>query len=520
MTTVENPILPGFNPDPSLVRVGNDYYIATSTFEWFPGVCIHHSQDLMNWEIVSYALTNESELNLMGIDTSCGIWAPNLTYNNGIYYLLYTIVYTNRHRFKDTHNFLVTASDVKGPWSKPIALNRTGFDPSLFHDPDGRKWMVNMLFDYRLDEKRFGGVAVQEYDQERKQLTGSVYNVFRGSEVGTTEGPNIFYHAGYYYLVTAEGGTAFNHCVTLCRSKKITGPYEMCPYNPVLTSRGNPDALLKRAGHGQIIEDGNGNWYMAHLCSRTVDEYSIMGRETAIQNMMLTEDGWFKVMGSEDSSPRDYFEVTADMEHIPVKRGLVDFSKSGIPYDYMTLRQSRETCGIKVEDGSLNLVGGNSLSSKYNQALLVRRQQNFSYEFTAQMEFQPKNHCHMAGIVCYYNYDNYNYLFVSRDEAGQRYMEVLSSENKNLTESKRQLLKDEDSAIFLKAEVRERELQFYYSLDNQVYIKMGQVLDMRFLSDEHIEGNGFTGTMVGVCCNDLSGDGAVAHFGWVDYEAK
>ena len=142
---VNNPVLPGFNPDPSLVRVGEDYYIATSTFEWFPGVCIHHSRDLVNWEIISYALTDEQEMDLTGIDTACGIWAPNLTYCDGVFYLLYTIVNTNRHRFKDTHNFLVTATDIKGPRSKPVVLNCSGFDLALFHDVGGREWGVHMI---------------------------------------------------------------------------------------------------------------------------------------------------------------------------------------------------------------------------------------------------------------------------------------------------------------------------------------------------------------------------------------
>ena len=142
---VINPVLPGFNPDPSLVRVGDDYYIATSTFEWFPGICIHHSKDLVNWEILSYALTDETKFDIKGMDTACGIWAPNLTYDNGTFYLIYTIVYTNRHRFKDTHNFMVTATDPQGPWSAPIPLNKMGFDPSLFHDPDGTKWLTNVL---------------------------------------------------------------------------------------------------------------------------------------------------------------------------------------------------------------------------------------------------------------------------------------------------------------------------------------------------------------------------------------
>lgn len=158
---VKNPVLKGFNPDPSILRVNDDYYIATSTFEWFPGVCIHHSTDLVNWEIVSYALTDDKSLDMTGLDMSCGIWAPNLTYHNGLFYLVYTLVYTDRQRYKDTYNYLVTASDVKGPWSKPVFLNCAGFDPSLFHEGE-KKYLVNMVIDHRVDYERFAGVDVQE----------------------------------------------------------------------------------------------------------------------------------------------------------------------------------------------------------------------------------------------------------------------------------------------------------------------------------------------------------------------
>lgn len=515
---INNPVLPGFNPDPSLVRAGDDYYIATSTFEWFPGVCIHHSKDLANWEIVSYALTDEQDMDLTGIDTACGIWAPNLTYSGGVFYLIYTIVYTNRHRFKDTHNYLVTATDIKGPWSRPIALSKTGFDPSLFHDIDGRKWLVNMMFDYRPDHNRFGGVLIQEYDCRTQQLTGPVHNIFKGSEIGTTEGPNLFFHDGYYYLTAAEGGTSFAHCVTMCRSKTVTGPYEICPHNPVLTSFGKADATLKRAGHGQIIQASDGNWYMAHLCSRTIDGCSILGRETAIQNIELTTDRWFRLQGTAEVAPQDTFEVPAAQEP-KTKCSIADFSKvQTIPLDYMTLRKSAKTCGIEIVGGKLRICGGNSLSSKYRQGFLARRQQAFSYDFKAEMEFAPKSYGHMAGISCYYNYDNYYYCFMTCDDQGGRCLEVISMNNREIQESRRIKIPVRDK-ICLKAQVRKRELQFYYSLDGARYFPVGEVMDMRVLSDERVNGNGFTGAMVGAACQDLIGDGIYAEFTKLCYES-
>lgn len=518
---IRNPILPGFNPDPSLVRAGDDYYIATSTFEWFPGVCIHHSKDLANWEIASYVLTDERKFNIVGIDSACGIWAPNLTYQDGIFYLLYTIVYTNRHRYKDTHNFLVTASDVHGPWSDPIPLSKTGFDPSLFHDPSGKKWLVNMKFDYRLDHKRFGGILIQEYDPREKRLTGEIYNIYPGSEIGTTEGPNIFYHAGYYYLVMAEGGTEFKHCVTMCRSKAITGPYEACPFNPVLTSFGGDDVRLKRAGHGQIIQGKDGNWYMAHLCSRTVDDCSIMGRETAIQNMRLTEDGWFVLDNGRGIYPADEFEIPEEVAIKSAGSGYVDFSQNDIPPDYMTLREPARKLGIYVADGILKMRGGNSLCSKYNVSYLARRQQHLSFDFVAKLQFVPRDYCYMAGVANYYNYDNYNFFYLTRDDDGREYLGVLAFENKTPKESGKVYLEpqQEGSSLYFKAQVRERKLQYYYSSDGENYQQVGDTLDMRILSDERVDWNGFTGAMVGVCCVDLGGAGCEAGFSFLDYRA-
>ena len=515
---VENPVLPGFNPDPSFVKAGEDYYIATSTFEWFPGVCIYHSRDLVNWEIVSYVLTDETEFDIKGMDTACGIWAPNLTYDKGIFYLLYTIVYTNRSRYKDTHNFMVTATDVKGPWSKPVPLSKTGFDPSLFHDVDGRKWLVNMMLDYRLEKKRFGGVLVQEYDEKRKKLTGPVYNVFKGSEIGTTEGPNIFYHDGYYYLVMAEGGTDFKHCTTMCRAKAITGPYEPCPYNPILTSFGKEGVRLKRAGHSQIIQGKDGNWYMAHLCSRTLDDCSILGRETAIQNMRYTKDKWFVLADNDTGTPNDCFTIPVQVERWTKKSGFVDFSREGINLDYMTLRQPLKALGIRTEDGRLKIRGGNSLCSKYNVGYLARRQQHFSYDYTVKMVFEPENYCHMAGVACYYNYDNYFYGYLSKDDDGREYVLAVSCENRELKESDKVYVDFGGKDFYFKVQVREREAQFYYSLDGKNFAPFGDMLDMHILSDERISGNGFTGAMVGVTCQDLGGTGCEAQIYWVDYQ--
>ena len=180
---INNPILKGFNPDPSIVRVGGDYYIATSTFEWYPGVQIHHSKDLVNWRLVAQPLNRKELLDMRGNADSCGIWAPCLSYDNDRFYLIYTDVKRHDGSFKDSHNYLTTCETIDGIWSDPIYLNSSGFDPSLFHDED-RKWFLNMVWDYRPGNNPFGGILLQEYCEKSNKLVGPVHNIFKGTKMG------------------------------------------------------------------------------------------------------------------------------------------------------------------------------------------------------------------------------------------------------------------------------------------------------------------------------------------------
>ena len=190
MATIRNPILRGFNPDPSIVRVGDDYFVATSTFEWFPGVQIHHSRDLVHWRLLTRPLTRASQLDLRGNPDSCGLWAPCLSYADGVFWLIYTDVKRygrtsiggpSGASLRDFHNFLVTSPRIDGEWSDPTFLNSSGFDPSLFHDEDGRKYLVNMLWDHRPGQNRFAGIVMQEYSVAERRLVGPRRNVFRGT---------------------------------------------------------------------------------------------------------------------------------------------------------------------------------------------------------------------------------------------------------------------------------------------------------------------------------------------------
>ena len=263
---IQNPVLKGFNPDPSICRVGEDYYIATSTFEWFPGVQIHHSKDMVNWQLVSHPVNRVSQLNMLGNPDSGGVWAPALTYADGQFWLIYSdIKVVEGNTFKDGANYLVTSETIDGKWSEPIYLNNSGFDPSLFHDEDGRKWLVNMMWDHRSNKHSFYGIVLQEYSVEEQKLVGESKVIYKGTELGLTEAPHLYKMNGYYYLLVAEGGTKFEHASSVSRSKNIDGPYELHPHDPLISSWAHPLLPLQKAGHGSFVETQNGEWYFAHL---------------------------------------------------------------------------------------------------------------------------------------------------------------------------------------------------------------------------------------------------------------
>ena len=304
---IRNPILPGFNPDPSILRVGDDYYIATSTFEWYPGVQIHHSRDLVNWRLLTRPLRRASQLNMLGDPDSCGVWAPCLTYSDGLFWLIYTDVKrygrttvggASGASLRDFHNYLVTCPTIDGEWSDPMYLNSSGFDPSLFHDDDGRKYLVNQLWDHRPGRNRFAGIVLQEYSPAQRKLIGERKNIFEGTAIGFTEAPHLYKRNGYYYLITAEGGTGWGHAMTMARSRSLTGPYELHPDKYIITARDRPDAPLQRAGHGDLVDTQAGDTYAVYLCGRPLPNRGrcVLGRETAIQKMVWGSDDWLRTL--------------------------------------------------------------------------------------------------------------------------------------------------------------------------------------------------------------------------------
>ncbi|KAI1111457.1 glycoside hydrolase family 43 protein [Nemania sp. NC0429] len=525
MPQVRNPILPGFNADPSILRVGEDYYIATSTFEWYPGVQIHHSRDLANWTLATRPLSRKSQLDMRGDPDSCGVWAPCLTHDGDKFWLVYTDVKRKDGSFKDTHNYIVSSPTIEGPWSDPVFANSSGFDPSLFHDDDGRKWFVNMLADHRARPRSFAGIVLQEFDAAAGKLVGPRKNIFPGTELDLVEGPHLYKRNGWYYLLTAEGGTGYGHACTLARSRDLWGPYTVHPQNPVLSSRDHPFAALQRAGHGDIVETPDGKTYLVHLTGRptTQERRCVLGRETAIQEAFWKDD-WLYVKNG--PVPSLFVDLPAARDDGPYWAEKKYTFADELHKDFQWLRTPDTDRIFALEDGRLSLFGREAIGSWFEQSLLARRQEHFSYDAETVVDFSPEDERQFAGLTAYYSRYNFFYLTVTAHSDGQRELLIMSSEaswplgklEKPFPEPKRI---PNEGKVRLAVTVRGRDLQFWYALEGDRELqKIGPVFDASIVSDEcggHQIHGSFTGAFVGVACSDLNGTALPARFDYLVY---
>ena len=592
MKEIQNPILRGFHPDPSIVRVGRDYYIATSTFEWWPGVRIHHSRDLIHWRLIGYPLTRISQLDLRGVGPSQGIWAPCLTWNDGTFYLVYTVVKAFYCNMYDTENYLVTAQDIRGPWSAPVALNNFGFDPSLFHDEDGRKYMVSMVTDHRVPKKYAGRLVLQEYDPKAQRMVGPVRDIYRAERI-FLEGPHIFKKDGWYYLFSADTGTGEAHGQTIQRSRSVWGPYEMYrPADPlrqegeaysILTSRHHEDILLQKAGHCDLVETPEGEWYAVHLCGRASERRNppdaprfagcrryMLGRETAIQKMRWTQDGWLELDADCVPEGRITSFSNTPLERVPApacaaddtpeacgspdNAGTVgeapfyrdDFDFPALALDYQSLRIPMDSHYLSLTEhpGWLRMYGRSGLSSYFSQTLIARRMTEYHMTAEACVSFEPEVFKQMAGLILMYDTDNYLYLHLSRDEDVGKCITLLKAENRSYEYLTDYIPLEEGRDVILRLVINGTSVQFFYGYRDEcrdasatgaplktgspadvptpknstadMLIPAGGTVDASFLSDEACREGWFTGTMIGICCQDLTGFGKHADFDWFE----
>lgn len=520
MRFIQNPVLRGFHPDPSFLRVGDDYYLATSTFEWMPGVQLHHSRDLVNWRPIGHALTRPSQIDLRGVVDSGGVWAPSLSHADGQFWLVYTNIRTRVGNFKDIEIYLTTAPDILGPWSEPIFLNAVGFDPSLFHDDDGRKWIANMRWDFRKGHARFDGIVLQEYDPAQKQLVGEPKTILRKDGI-LIEGPNIYKRDGWYYVMLAEGGTGWNHGISLARSRSLEGPYEFDPQHSLLTTRDLDDtAPLQKAGHGELVETPAGEWYLAHLASRPLGpgdlRRCVLGRETCLQKIEWSAEGWPRLAGGgwtpslEVPAPQEL--APAPWPEIPARD---DFDAPALDATWSSLRVPMDDSWLSLtaRPGWLRLRGRHSPHSLFTQSLVAKRLESFRATVETCLEFEPTDYGMMAGLMCWYDTRTHYYLRVTHEEGRGKVLGIVLTDDTVYDEiADSQIAITDWPRVWLRAEIDRERLQFWASPDGATWQKIGPVLDMSKLSDDYGNFLHFTGAFVGLCAQDLRDARATADF--------
>lgn len=408
-------------------------------------------------------------------------------------------------------------------------LNASGSDPSLFHDDDGRKRLVNMIWDGRqfdVSERRtrFAGILLQEYDPKARSLIGPVTNIWRGGPAGKTEGPQLCKRNGWYYLLTAEGGTSETHMVSIARSRSITGPYELHPNNPMITAKDKPHSPLTRVGHGSFVETPSGEWYVAHLASRPVKDpqgknHAILGRETCIQKFVWSPDGWPRMEYGTDDAKMEVPAPKLKPHPWPRDSTRDDFDGPELNMHLQTLREPlfEKYCSLKERKGWLRLAGGNSLYSRYRQSLLGRRIQSVNCEIETCMDFNPWSIQQMAGLLRYYDRGGYFYLAVSSDDDLKPRLSVFKSERSGYSEYMELRVSVAGiEELYLKARMQGPELRFSWSKDGKSWQEIGPVLKAWRISDYYSISH-YTGGFWAIGCQDMSGESAPAYFDYFDY---
>lgn len=572
-TSFNNPILPGFYPDPSICRVGDDYWLVTSSFSYFPGVPVFHSLDLVNWEQVGHVLDRPSQLDLDGVGHSQGIFAPTIRYHDGLFYLITTLV-------GKQGNFLVTAKNPAGPWSDPYWLeDAPGIDPSLYFNEDGKAWVTGTAESPFPEYWGDNEIWMRELDLPAMKLTGLRFGLWRGAakQAHWPEAPHLYKLGDWFYLMIAEGGTEYNHAVTIARSRDLTGPYEGNPANPILTHRHlGKGAPLWNAGHADLVQTQAGEWWMVCLASRPYGGYfRNLGRETFLAPV-IWEDEWpvvspgtgklefrypFPDVGNAAQVGNRIVTLSARPSSCGGCAGRVGgccgttgragasgnripgdgamaaetsgtgyicdfdgFDSDTLAYAFNQLRTPREQWWTLTErPGFLRMrLRPAYLGEQVNPGFMGRRQQHMTFTVTAELEFNPDSEGQSAGLALLQSDLWHIRLAVVR--VGRELLArlvrcengvpvvVAEAELAQLNE-----LGGNGLRLMMRIEAEEQELRFLCGLEESRLAVLAEDIDSRMLSTD--VAGGFVGTYVGMFAEGENPTGTtVADFDSFSYE--
>jgi alpha-N-arabinofuranosidase len=515
--TFKNPIIPGCHPDPSICRAGEDYYLVTSTFEYFPGVPIFHSKDLVNWRQIGHILDRPSQLNLDGIPCSKGIYAPTIRYHNGVFYMITTFVESQTGARR---NFYVTTTDPAGDWSEPNWLeDAPGIDPSLFFDEDGKVYFTanRVPIDGQQYAKHME-IYLQELDLETKQLVGPKYSLWDGAlkQIHAQEAPHLYKIHGMYYLMIAEGGTGFTHSVTIARSETITGPFEVAKTNPILTHRhlGRHYPIVN-IGHADIVQTQSGDWWMVCLGSRPyAGEYTNLGRETFLVPFVW-ENGWPVVNPGKGI-------VEAEMQRPQLKLKRWSTTPACDHFDATELDQQwnfiRTPIGhfysLSERPGFLRLkMKPETIMEELNPSFVGRRQQHSDFVVRTIMEFEPQTETEVAGLVLLQS-TNFQIRMECTQMEGRTVIRLVKREaGIDRTWAIQEI---HSIKIYVKIEAYGQDYSFYFAEYPEQWQVLLENVDGRILSSE--VAGGFVGTYIGMYASSNGQESSnCADFNYFEY---
>ncbi|CAI8296719.1 MAG: Non-reducing end alpha-L-arabinofuranosidase BoGH43B [Bacteroidota bacterium] len=508
-STFENPILSGYHPDPSIVRVGNDYYLVNSTFVWYPGLPVYHSKDLVNWKQIGNAIDRPYMVDFTGLRDKLGLFAPTIRYHDGTFYIINTCVGCKM-------NFYITAKDAAGPWSDPIWLpNAPGIDPSLFWDVDGTCYYTGMT---RVKKEEWPTQRVifnQELDLNQQKLVGERHYLTHGhaNNASFTEGPHIYYIDGKYLLLVSEGGTGINHALSVHHSDSVNGPYIANYINPVLTHRHfGEDYPLHAIGHGDLVQTQNGEWWCTLLGKRRINKITTLARETFLVKVdfegktPIFNAGEGKVLMEQTRPNLPWTPV----ESKPAKD---DFNGDTLGFNWCTIRTPK-TSFYSLGNSTLKLkLREEIMDSLVNSSVLLQRIKHHKFEAMTKMSFKTSKRYEQAGLTIYRTNENHYNLLKDKKS-----LVLLKTFKKEVTEIARVPYTKKD--VYLHVEANDLEVQFSYGQSKESLKPIGTKQRLIVIADD--QGNAqFNGPGIGIYATS-NGKASNNHaiYDWFYYKNK
>lgn len=495
-----NPVIPGFHPDPSVCRAGEDFYLVNSSFQYFPGVPLFHSKDLIHWEQIGHCLTRPSQLRLDGATSWGGIYAPTIRYNDGTFYMITTNV-------SDKGNFIVHTTDPRGEWSEPVWLKQGGIDPSLYFE-NGKCYLVS---------NPDNGIWLCEINPlTGEQLTAS-QRIWNGTGGRYPEGPHLYKKDGWYYLLISEGGTEYGHKVTIARSRNIDGPYDSNPSNPILThinanAQSNP---IQGTGHADLVEAADGSWWLVCLAFRPqTGSHHLLGRETFLAPVRWDKNAW-PVVNADGTIALQMDVPTLPQQPFAEKPVRPVFKSGKLGPEWVYVRNYHPE-NYSFASGKLRLKGiPVSLDDNSDSPTFVgRRQENINFTATTSVQLQKAAPADEAGLTVYMDEQSHYDLFVKQLADGKQAI-VLRYRLGELTHTEKEVVLPAGK-VQLRVTGNNDLYSFQYATNGKDFHDLGK-MNTRYISTE--TAGGFTGIMLGMYAVAATPESkGYADFEYFDYQ--